>query len=55
MIVSKQRIFAVYTATYAPNKALHQRISEAANSLGIDFEIVAQLVSVSTGEKKIDK
>jgi hypothetical protein len=33
MIVSKQRILAVYTATYAPNKAPHQRVSETANRL----------------------
>jgi|GEM_PF-1425596 len=44
MIVSKQRIFAAYVATYAPNKSQYQRISETAKCLGIDADTVAQVV-----------
>lgn len=44
MIVSKQRIFAAYVATYAPNKSQYQRIGETAKCLGIDADTVAQVV-----------
>lgn len=44
MIVSKQRIFAAYVATYAPNKSQYQRIGETAKCLGIDADTVVQVI-----------